>query len=103
MAYKVDSNDIQKQKMKRIILWTINISSIIIGLFFGILWFNRLRLDYNLDGRYFDETASVVYYEESILVYGTLTLFFILIGIISWIIILKKRTITRYNQNTNFL
>lgn len=67
--------------MKKIILWTINLTTIIIGFCFGMKWFNQLGLDYNSEGRYFDEMASVVYKEESIMVYGALTFFFVLIGV----------------------
>ncbi len=79
--------------MKKTILWTLNISTIIIGSFFGVIWFNRLGLEYNSEGRYFDQTALVVYQKEGVLVYGILTLFFAIIGIISW-------TITRKSKQT---
>ena len=77
--------------MKKIILWTINIISILIGLFFGIIYFKRLGLDYNSEGKYFDEITLVVYDKDSILTYGTLTLIFVLIGLISWILTWKLK------------
>lgn len=80
--------------MKRTILWTITIGSTTIGLFFGMLWFNRLRLDYNLYGKYFDETTLVVYDDDSILVYGLLALFVVLIGMISWTIVCRGKRST---------
>lgn len=79
----------------RIILWTLNISAIIIGLFLGIIWFNRLGLEYNSEGRYFDETISVVYEQDELLVYGILTLFFIIVGIVSWTITWRPKQTNR--------
>jgi len=61
--------------MKNRTLWIVTISAMIIGLFFGRIWFNRLRLDYNLNGRYFDKSSSVVYDEDSVFGYGILALF----------------------------
>ncbi len=77
--------------MKNRTLWIVTISAMIIGLFFGRIWFNRLRLDYNLNGRYFDKSSSVVYDEDSVFGYGILALFFISIGMVSWVIILRAK------------
>ncbi len=81
--------------MKKIIFWTLTISTIVMGLFFGNIWFNRLGLEYNSKGRYFDEASSVVYEKNAMLVYGILTLLFIVIGIISWVITLKSKQTTK--------
>jgi len=77
--------------MKKIILWILNICTILIGLFFGLIWLNRLGMKYNSEGKYFDETTSVIIKKKGILVYGTLTLLFIIIGIISWTITWKSK------------
>tara|TARA_R110000765_G_scaffold366084_4_gene456224 strand:+ start:127 stop:366 length:240 start_codon:yes stop_codon:yes gene_type:complete len=77
--------------MRNILGWIIAIASLILALFFGSIWFNRFRLDYNSQGKYFDELAGVVYNKDGVLLYGTLTLFFILIGLISWMIIVRTK------------
>lgn len=82
--------------MRKIIGWSIQIVSLILGLFFGSIWFNRYRLDYNSDGRYFDKMALVVYDQDKVFVYGLLVLFFLLIGLLCSIITIRKKHSKRY-------
>ncbi|MCK4663983.1 MAG: hypothetical protein KAT68_14035 [Bacteroidales bacterium] len=62
------------------IKWILTIMSIIIGILFGIEWINRLLLPYNSEGRYFDQVTEIVYTDSGIIVYGLLTLIFLIIG-----------------------
>ena len=81
--------------MKKIILWFLNIASLILGIFVGIIWFNHLGLDYNSEGKYFDERNAVVYDRDGLFAYGILTLIFVLVGLFSWIITFRtKRPLT---------
>ena len=76
--------------MKKNLRWSIPITSLILGLFFGIIWFNRYQLEYNAEGKFFDEMAMVVYEQDNSGVYGILALFFFLIGLLYWIIVMRK-------------
>ncbi|MBL7951908.1 MAG: hypothetical protein JNM62_09320 [Flavobacteriales bacterium] len=53
--------------------WVMLLASIA-ALVFVVLWLNRVRLDYDSEGRYFDEEAMVVYDADAVLVYGSLAL-----------------------------
>lgn len=53
-------------------------------LLFLSLWISRLRLDYNSEGRFYDEQAGVVYDSSGMMAYGVMTfitLSLLLIGI----------------------
>ncbi len=39
---------------------------------------NRLLLNYNLEGNYFDENSAVVYHSQAVLVFGILALLFLI-------------------------
>lgn len=45
---------------------------LIIGIFSGILFFERVKLPYNLMGRYLDERMGIIYSEQSVETYGFL-------------------------------
>lgn len=42
-------------------------------LLFLSLWISRLSLDYNSEGRFFDEEAGVVYHSSGMMFYGVAT------------------------------
>jgi hypothetical protein len=48
--------------------------TLIVSVLFGMLWGERYRMDFNAEGRYFDEATLVVYEESSMLAFGTLCL-----------------------------
>ena len=77
--------------MKKNILLIINIISISIGLFFGIICITRLKYDYNSEGKYFDKFNLITYDKDALLVYGTIALIFLIFGIVSFLILLKQR------------
>lgn len=54
---------------------------------FGILYLNRKQLPYNSEGRFFNETESVVYLEQSLAPILLLTLlsFGLLLATLAWI------------------
>ncbi len=51
--------------------------SLITALLFGLLWVERSRMDFNSEGRYFNEATLLVHDESSKLAYGTLSLIFL--------------------------
>jgi hypothetical protein len=40
----------------------------------GLLFLSRLGMKYNSEGNYFDEESTVVYHEQSVLIFGLLFL-----------------------------
>lgn len=44
--------------------------SSLFSIMFGLVFYNRLKMDYNEDGRYFD--GLVVYKEQAVYIYGFL-------------------------------
>lgn len=59
--------------MKSIVLHLVLFFTGMIALGFGLLWISRLTLEYNSEGRYFDEEAGVVYHEDGVMFYALLT------------------------------
>ena len=80
--------------MKKYILLIINLSSILIGVFFGLLWITRFKYDYNSEGKYFDELNLITYDQDALFVYGILALIFLIIGIVSSLILIKQKNLT---------
>lgn len=81
--------------MKQLLLWILNITTLLLTILFGTIWINRLQLEYNNEGKYFDEINQIVYDTDARLVYGILTFCFVLAGLFLWIytwkLFLKKR------------
>lgn len=57
-------------------LFTISITTILI-----ITFVKRLNMDFNSEGRYFDEDSLVVYEEQSKMVYGFLSFLFLMLSL----------------------
>lgn len=57
-------------------LFTISITTILI-----ITFVKRLNMDFNSEGRYFDEDLLVVYEEQSKMVYGFLSFLFLMLSL----------------------
>ena len=57
-------------------LFTISITTILI-----ITFVKRLKMDFNSEGRYFDEDLLVVYEEQSKMVYGFLSFLFLMLSL----------------------
>lgn len=68
---------------------------LILFAFFGLGFLNTYHLPYNEEGRYFDESNSLVYHEQSVLVYGFLSflLLLLVIGTVKWMLSTMKRTL----------
>lgn len=65
--------------------------SLILTILFTVLtlllswtFFNRMRLNYNSDGNYFDENSGVVYHEQALIVYGILALVSLLLTVLTF-------------------
>ena len=69
---------------------SLTIFFLIIGLVFGILWLQRLQLDYNSEGRYFDQEQGIVYTDNGIVAYGTVAFVSLLIGTFFLVVKSKK-------------
>lgn len=65
--------------MKTIIFTILNIILSILFILFALFFIQSISFEYNSDGNYFDENSMVNYHQQSILVYGMLTLFTLLI------------------------
>lgn len=68
--------------MGRVIRWAAILLSLLLSVLFGLLWDERSRMDFNTEGRYFDEATLVVHEESSKLAYGTLSLIFLALTLV---------------------
>jgi hypothetical protein len=75
----------------RFVLIITRILFIILSIFFGYLSFTRYQLHY-VNGRYFDEKSSVVYNEDSVLVFTVFFIFSISFIIITSLLLKKQIT-----------
>ncbi|MGX7666400.1 hypothetical protein [Flavobacterium pedocola] len=63
--------------MKRI-LFTIGTAALtVITILLVLVFAERLALNYNSEGNYFDENTAIVYHEQAVLVYGILSVLFL--------------------------
>lgn len=62
----------------------------ITALISGLIWRERVSMDYNTEGRYLDEQTGVVYGESAVLVYGWLALLSAVIAVIAWFIAKRR-------------
>ena len=67
--------------MKRTILVICTTVITAIAILFISEFTNRLTLNYNSEGNYFDESSSIVYHTQAVFVYGILSV--LLIGLTS--------------------
>jgi hypothetical protein len=70
--------------MARTLLRSIAVLALIAALGFGLLWNDRAQLDYNSEGRYFDEGSVIVYDESGVLFFGLLALASIVLALIAF-------------------
>jgi len=62
--------------MKNSTLKILTIFLIILTTIFACTFFNRLTMDYNSEGSYFDKNSAVVYYEQALFIYGIIAFVF---------------------------
>lgn len=79
-----------KQIMIKILLIIFMASLTILTVVNGFTFINRLTMPYNSEGNYFDESSSIVYHQQSIIVYGLLCFVFITLTILLAYKIIKK-------------
>ncbi|RYE53197.1 MAG: hypothetical protein EOP48_14910 [Sphingobacteriales bacterium] len=74
-------------KMAKYLLIAFTIILIALTTLFGWTFINRWTMPFNSEGNYFDQNAGVVYHQQSVLVYGLITLFLlsftVLIGLLT--------------------
>ena len=75
--------------MKRIILTSLSAILFLFTLLFAWIFFTHLTLPYNDEGRYFDEDSMTVYKQQSVLLYGLITV--VNLALTSVTIVLTKR------------
>lgn len=68
--------------MGRAIRRTAVLLTLTLSFLFGLLWGERSWMDFNAEGRYFDEATLVVHEESSKLAYGTLCLIFLALTVV---------------------
>lgn len=72
------------KRMKKISQFILAITLTISTLISCWTFIKRLALDYNSEGKFFDENTNVVYYEQAVLIYGiisfVLLVFLIIVG-----------------------
>lgn len=81
------------KKIWFILLILFIIGDSIIGITFGILFFERVGLSYNSMGRYFDAPRGVVYHEQHISVCGLIVIVAIVFFILAvyWVVRLSGK------------
>jgi len=70
--------------MGRFLLSTLALLALVATVGFGKIWLDRARMDYNSEGRYFDEQAGIVYDQSGVLFFCVLTLASILLVTITF-------------------
>jgi uncharacterized membrane protein len=79
--------------MKRIILTILTSCVSALTLFFSNTFFVRLKMNYNEEGNYFDESSGVVYHDQAIFIYCIITLILLLLTIFTiWKLIQNFKT-----------
>jgi hypothetical protein len=53
----------------------------ILTIVFGLAYFNRLGMEYNSEGNFFDSDAGIVYHEQAVGGYGIIALFLLTLTI----------------------
>jgi len=56
----------------------------VLAITFFMLFVNRLGMEYNSEGNYFDESTGVVYHEQSVSVFGIISVALLLITILAF-------------------
>ena len=54
----------------------------ILTILFSLIYKDRLNLEYNEEGRFFDENTATVYHQQAVSVYGLIALFFFILTLI---------------------
>ena len=50
---------------------------------FAWIFVNRWKMPFNSEGKYFDAGSGVVYHQQSVIVYGLITIFLLLITVLT--------------------
>ncbi len=66
--------------MGRALRYMLILCSMGTAIFFGVLWIERARMEYNSEGRYFDENSTLVFDEGGVLFFGMLTMLSLVIA-----------------------
>jgi len=67
-------------KKKLIVLTTLLAA---LTIFFGLTYLSRLKMEYTTEGNYFYEREGVVYHQQGVLIWGTITFMLFLFTILA--------------------
>lgn len=62
------------KEVKKIVLTILTAISFLMAMLFTCIFFSRLTMPFDSEGRHFDEASLTVYHQQSVLVYGLLSL-----------------------------
>jgi hypothetical protein len=57
---------------------------------FALKFINRWTMPFNSEGNYFDENINVVYHEQSVFIYGVITILLLLVTALTGLFARKK-------------
>ena len=76
----------------KLLLYILTVISIFITILFAKIFLQRVGLDYNEEGRYFDPELSLIYTEQAKIVYGIFAVIGLIVtGLLLFIIIRRKK------------
>lgn len=81
--------------MRKIVLGVLITVSIIFTFWFIFIFLHRLSLDYNSEGRFYDAKTMVVYQEQSVFVYGLISLIFAIFSLVLVLVFIKRYKIMK--------
>lgn len=84
--------------MKKIILILLTIVLALLTIIFGWIFYNRIGMDYNSEGNYFDKNSLVIYKEQAAMIYGIIS--FILLTLTLLITWKLKSNIKKLKKDT---
>jgi len=80
------------KEMKKIILTILTTILFLTTLLIAWTFINRLTINYNEDGRHFDEESMTVYKQQSVWVYGLFTTIGIVLTTLTMLILKREKS-----------
>jgi hypothetical protein len=89
-------------KMKKVILTSLTIIFSIMTIISVWIFISRLEMPYNSEGKYFDLNSMVVYSEQSKMVFGVISICFIILTGVAATFAFRKQRIKKENEKGSF-